>query len=95
MQNFPEAGVPSRKVGMLTYFLPKTAWKWKNLDPQSPLVNNVVSNSESVTTSSDVLPNTRPKEEAFETRIFRIENNQFEPYVHAPRPINSNEEKRC
>ena len=76
MQNFPEAGVPSRKVVVLTYFLPKTAWKWKNFDPQSPLVNNVVSSSESVT-SSDVLPDRRPKEEAFETRILRIENNSL------------------
>ena len=24
------------KVGVLTYFLPKTAWKSKNLDPPSP-----------------------------------------------------------
>ena len=26
-------GAPTPKVGVLTYFLPKTAWKWKNLDP--------------------------------------------------------------
>ena len=27
-------GVPTPKVGVLTYFLPKTAWKWTNLDPR-------------------------------------------------------------
>ena len=35
---FLEGGMPTPKVGVLTYyfanFLPKTAWKWKNLDPE-------------------------------------------------------------
>ena len=26
-------GAPTTKVGVLAYFLPKNAWKWKNLDP--------------------------------------------------------------
>ena len=39
MQDFPEEGAPTPKVGTPTYHLaknfPKTAWKWKNLDPGS------------------------------------------------------------
>ena len=71
---------------MLTYFFfAENCMKMKEFGPaESASQYNVVSNSESVTTSSNVLPDRRPKEEAFETRIFRIENNQFEPYVHAP-----------
>ena len=36
IQDFPDGGAPTSKVGAPTYylakFLPKTAWKWKNLD---------------------------------------------------------------
>ena len=36
IQDFPDGGAPTSKVGALTYylatFLLKTAWKWKNLD---------------------------------------------------------------
>ena len=35
---FSWRGLPTPKVGVLTYyFLPKTAWKWKHLDPQIKL----------------------------------------------------------
>ena len=38
IQDFPEEGPPTHKVGLPTYDLvknfPKTAWKWKNLDPE-------------------------------------------------------------
>ena len=38
-------GAPTSKVGVLTYyfavFLPKTAWKWKNLDPQGARIIDV------------------------------------------------------
>ena len=46
-------------------------------------------NSETVTSSEVFAPVRQAKEEAFETPIFRIENNQFEPYVHAPWAINN------
>ena len=38
IQDFPDGGAPTSQVGTPTYyfaqFLPKTAWKWKNLDPE-------------------------------------------------------------
>ena len=38
IQDFPDGGAPTSKVGAPTHYLvkffPKTAWKWKNLDPE-------------------------------------------------------------
>ena len=37
IQDFPEVGAPIPKVEVPTYYLakifPKTAWKWKNVEP--------------------------------------------------------------
>ena len=38
IQDYPEVGASTPKVDVLTYYfanlLPKTAWKWKNVDPE-------------------------------------------------------------
>ena len=38
IQDFPEEGAPTPNMGAPTYYLVKnflkTAWKWKNLDPE-------------------------------------------------------------
>ena len=34
IQDFPEEGAPTLKEAIIWPFFPKTAWNWKNLDPQ-------------------------------------------------------------
>ena len=45
IQDLPEEGASTAKVGVITYyfgqFFPKTAWKWKNMDPEGMRIPDI------------------------------------------------------